>query len=74
MNEIVIDTSILPETLFRLLRTQKAKVREYDGEVRLTPIIEVKGECPLLGIATDCGFTVDEFLARKREDKVLENA
>jgi len=74
MNEMVIDTRVLPDSLFRLLRTAKVKVRELDGEVRLTPIVEDKGNCPLLGVAADCGFTVDEFLARKREEKVLEGA
>ena len=72
MNELVLDTKMLPEPLFRFIRTEKVKVRELDGELRLTPIIDSKEGCPLLGIASDCGFTVDEFLARKREDKVLE--
>jgi len=72
MSEMVLETRVLPELLFRLLKTEKVKVRAFDGEVRLTPIIEIKDECPLLGIASDCGFTVDEFLARKREEKVLE--
>jgi hypothetical protein len=40
--------------------------------INLIPIIESKNECPLLGIAADCGFTVEDFLARKREEKVLE--
>jgi len=72
MNELVLDTKTLPEALFRFIRTEKVKVRELDGELRLTPIIDSKEGCPLLGIASDCGFTVDEFLVRKREDKVLE--
>jgi len=72
MNEMVLETRILPESLYRLLRTEKVKVREFDGEVRLTPIIETNDGCPLLGIAADCGFTVNDFLARKREEKVME--
>ena len=72
MNEMVLETRVLPESLLRLLRTEKVKVREFNGEVRLTPIIESNGECPFLGVAADCGFTVDDFLARKREEKVLE--
>ena len=72
MSEMVLDTRELPESLLRLLRADKVKVREFDGEVRLTPIVEIDGRCPFLGVATDCGFTVDEFLARKRVEKVLE--
>jgi hypothetical protein len=34
--------------------------------------IHTQNGCPLLGIATDCGFTVDDFIARKRDEKVLE--
>ena len=72
MNELVLDAKTLPESLYRLLRVEKVKVREYDGEVHLTPIIKTENECPLLGIAADCGFTVDDFMARKRQEKVLE--
>ena len=72
MAEMLLDTKTLPESLFRLLRAEKVKVREHDGEVRLIPVIQTSNSCPLLGIASDCGFTVDEFMARKRDEKVLE--
>ena len=72
MNEIILETKTLPESLLRLLGTERVKVHEFDGEVRLTPIVETRGGCPLLGVAADCGFTVDDFLARKCEEKVLE--
>ena len=72
MTEIVLNTNTLPEPLFRLISTEKVKVNEVNGIINLIPIAESKNDCPLLGIATDCGFTVDEFLARKREEKVLE--
>lgn len=73
MTEMLLDTKTLPESLYRLLKVEKVKVREFDGEVRLTPIIHTQNGCPLLGIATDCGFTVDDFLARKHNEKVLED-
>ena len=71
MNEMVIETRLLPASLLLFLRTgtEKVKVREHDGEIRLIPIIDDVDACPLLGIAADCGFTVDDFLARKREEK-----
>ena len=72
MNEIILDVNILPEPLHRLLRAEKVKVREFDGEIRLTPIVKTDTGCPLLGIAADCGFTVDDFLSRKLEEKELE--
>ena len=72
MTEMVLDTKTLPESLFQLLRVEKVKVLEYNGEVRLIPVVKSQNGCPFLGIATDCGFTVDEFMARKRDEKVLE--
>jgi hypothetical protein len=72
MSEMLLDTKTLPEALLRMLRAEKVRVRELDGGVLLTPIMQAQGGCPLLGIASDCGFTVDEFLARKRDEKVLE--
>ena len=72
MTEIVLNTSTLPEPLYRLIRTEKVKVNEANGVISLIPILENNNDCPLLGIAADCGFTVDDFLARKRDEKVLE--
>jgi len=72
MTEMVLETKTLPESLFRLLRVEKVKVREFDGELRLIPVIQSPKGCPFLGIAADCGFTVDEFMAKKRDEKVLE--
>jgi len=72
MNEMVLNSRTLPEPLFRFIRTEKVKARECDSEIRLTPIIDGRAGCPLLGVAADCGFTVDDFLKRKLEEKVLE--
>jgi hypothetical protein len=38
------------------------------SKAEVTPIIDSEEGCSLLGIASDCGFTVDEFLARTRKD------
>ena len=72
MTEMVLNTNTLPEPLFLLIRTEKVKVNETNGIINLIPIVERKNDCPLRGVAVDCGFTVDDFLARKREEKVLE--
>jgi len=68
MNELVLNTSTLPEPLLRLIRTEKVKVREADGEIRLTPILETKGDCPLRGLAADSNLTVDKFLAMTHDE------
>ena len=72
MTEMVLNTNTLPEPLYRMINAEKVKVNEANGIINLIPIMEGNNDCPLLGIATDCGFTVDEFLARKHEEKVLE--
>ena len=72
MTEMVLETKTLPEYLFRIFKMEKVKVSERDGEVRLIPVIQSPNTCPFLGIASDCGFTVDDFMARKRAEKVLE--
>jgi len=72
MTEMVLNTNTLPEQLFRLIRTSRVKVNESNGVINLIPIEDNKNDCPLLGIAVDCGFTVEDFLARKREEKELE--
>ena len=71
MTEMVINTCTLPESLFRIIRTKKVKVNESDGIVCLTPILEIKGDCPLRGLAADSKLTVDKFLAMTHDEKEL---
>jgi len=73
MVETVLNIEALPETLFKLIRTEKVKVRQADGMISLIPFYDVTtDECPLLGLAADSTLTVEKFLAMTREDKVLE--
>ena len=71
MTDTVMSIDTLPEFLIKMIPTVKVRVKETGGMIQLMPIKE-DTDCPLLGIAADCGFTVDDFLARKREEKVLE--
>jgi hypothetical protein len=72
MTEIVLDARTLPEPLFRLIRTEKVKVRESDGEIRLTPIIDTTKGCPLRGMFTDGKISVDKFIENKQTEKEIE--
>ena len=74
MAEIVLSVKTLPETLFRMLPTEKVKVRKINGEVHLIPMQEKSNasDCPLLGLYADGKLTVDKHLAWSREDKTLE--
>ncbi|MCL1852260.1 MAG: hypothetical protein FWF88_04415 [Peptococcaceae bacterium] len=40
MSEKILNTRALPETLFRLIQTEKVALREEKGEIRLIPIQE----------------------------------
>lgn len=74
MPEMILETKTLPEPLYKFIRTDTAKVCEINGILSLMPIENSSTDCPIRGIAADCGFTVDDFLAKKREEKVLEGA
>jgi hypothetical protein len=39
--------------------------------ISLTPILEIKGNCPLRGLAADSKLTVDKFLAMTHDEKEL---
>lgn len=72
MSEMIISARTLPEPLFRMIRSEKVRVREMDGEIRLSPITEDENSCPFFGMYSDGKLTVDKYLEWKREDKELE--
>ena len=72
MSELVLNTNTLPEPLFRLIKTEKVKVQEADGEIRLTPIEDTKKGCPLRGICADGKISSFSFMERKQAEKELE--
>ena len=75
MAELVLQAKTLPEPLYRLIRTEKVKIRESHGEIHLIPIDEkaIVADCPLLGLYSDGKLTVEMHRAWSREDKELEN-
>jgi len=74
MVEMVLQANTLPDPLFRLIRTEKVKVRESHGEILLLPIQEslTASDCPLLGLFSDEKLTVEKHLTWSREDKAME--
>ena len=72
MSELVLNTSTLPEPLYRLINARRVKVNEVNGIVSLTPIMEAKGDCPLRGLAADSNLTVDKFLAMTHDEKEMD--
>jgi len=74
MAEMVLQARTLPEPIFKLIHSEKVKVREYKGEVHLIPIKDkiTTNDCPLLGLYSGGNLTVEKHLAWSREDKALE--
>ena len=61
MSEIILNKTELPETLLKLISTEKVKIRELNGEIRISQI--------------NNNFNVNKFLAVKHaaaeaEDKI----
>ena len=73
MTDVVLNTNSLQETLLHLIRTERVRLRETDGEIHITPIDGTEADYPLLGLLADYeDYTLDKFLARKHMDKELE--
>jgi hypothetical protein len=73
-SELILNKSILPEPLARLIRAEKISVREVDGTVTLTPLVQGESEDYIGKLRGSCAgkLTSEKFLAQKRADKELE--
>jgi hypothetical protein len=73
MSEIVLSVQSLPEMVFNFIPTKRVKVRQFNGEINISPFAEnADDECPLLGLASDSRLTVEKFLEMTRQDNALE--
>ena len=75
MAELILQAKTLPEPIFRLIHTEKVKVRESHGEIHLVPLDDLKDRrsiLPILGMYSDGKLTVDGYLERKHADKEFE--
>ena len=69
-----MNTKALSEILFKLIPTEKVRVKEVNGIIQLMPI-EEDLDCTigLRGILTDFDeMSVDKFLERRHTDKELD--
>ena len=70
MTEIVLSKNTLQETLFRMIPTEKVRLRESDGVISLTPLREGSG---LMGIGVGSKLTTEKLAEYAREEKELES-
>jgi hypothetical protein len=74
MTDRVMKTKSLPEILFRLISTERVRLRETDGIIQIIPVKETS-DCTkgLRGMFADYPeMSVDNFLERKHYDKELD--
>ncbi len=74
MHETVMNTKAFPEVLFKLISTEKVRVKEFDGIIQLMPVKE-NADCTvgLRGILSAYDdMSVDKFMERKHADKELD--
>ena len=70
MTEMVLSKHTLQETLFRMIPTEKVRLRESNGVISLTPVREGSG---LMGAGVGSKLTTEKFAEYAREEKELEN-
>ncbi|MDR0654461.1 MAG: hypothetical protein LBG12_14315 [Synergistaceae bacterium] len=74
MNDIIINADTLPEPLFKLVDTDRVRVRKADGVITMLPVKEdINVIDKLYGSLAGGNLTVDKFLEWTREDKELED-
>ena len=70
MNEIIIDASTLPEPLFKLVDTDRVRVRKADGVITMSPVKEdINVIDKLYGSLEGSNLTVEKFQQWLREDE-----
>ena len=73
MNDVILNTSTLPEPLFRLVGAEKVRVNKTGGVITMTPIKEnIDYIDELYGSCAGSELTVDKFLEWTRENKERE--
>ena len=74
MTDTVTMTNALPEILFKLIKTERVRVKESGGVIQLMPVKETT-DCTigLRGMfAGDPNMTIDKFLERMHADAELD--
>ncbi len=74
MSDMVLDVQILPEMIFSKISTGKVRIREENGSIVLTPIVEKKQNFDVLfGMFSDGRISTEDFMKEKQIEKELEN-
>lgn len=72
MGEMILNTNILPEPLFKMIRSPKMRVQETDKGIIIMPVENNQSLDAIKkarGMYTDGKLSVDKFLAEKRAEE-----
>jgi hypothetical protein len=74
MTETVMNSKAFPEVFFKLITTEKVRVKEKDGIIELMPVKE-DNDCTIGLRGMLAGYpdmSIDKFWERKHADKELD--
>ena len=70
MTEILLNANTLPESLLKLVSSEKVRIRESNGIITMLPVEEKRDYIDeLYGCCSGGDLTVSKFLEWTREDK-----
>ena len=73
MSDIVLDIQTLPKMLFSRISSEKVRLREENGSIILTPVIEKKQDFDILfGMFSDGKLSTEDYIKEKRMEKEME--
>ena len=77
MEDTIINVNTLPESICRRIRSKRVRVRENDGEIILTPIMDNdtnfwESLAHLQEIFSDGKISSEKFMKNKQLEKELE--
>jgi len=73
MTEMVLDTQVLPETVFSRISSRKVTFHEENGTITIKPFSEENLRFDhLIGLFSDGKISIDDFLEEKQREKELE--
>jgi virulence-associated protein VagC len=74
MTDMILDVQTLPEMIFSKISAEKVRIREENGSIILTPIVEPKQNFDVLfGMFADGKISTEEYMREKQIEKELEN-
>jgi len=74
MADMILDVQTLPKEVSSRILTEKVSIREENGSIVLTPVIEQKQNFEILfGMFPDGRISTENYIKEKQIEKELEN-